>query len=597
MHFLINSNVRNNRGQAVAVSTFVIAIMLIAAAGLFGFELTRSTLAREQLKIACQAAAMAGAASMAGSDEADTKTMQMNAQSNAMQIFKRNFCLGMSLQNAQQGAGPSTPKAYDCYVNMQYVDPDTNNPVSLGDPKGKVLRIAATYGLKPAFDQFLHLPTLPLVVTASAGVPAMDVVMCFDVSGSIDDQTPVTFVKRVWDGKKTINYEITSSHGSPVGPLAQGKLYDVLGPQPTGTGTNATPPEDLVAAGLPDNRWPLYFSEYSGFGANAAPGLRGKANKGKKPGNAPVDPLDDGSGVGASTGSNYTFTDLVVNIDGKDVFGGISVDGYDFPDVGTLVEAARGNLEDKNVFKKSGAANGLKVSPQSGYQAKYFEYAKKNIHPLTDAQQAAITFFTILNNDTNAHFGLVSFSSQAGTTGPGPSAPMIDEFYPQGGTGTFPIPLVSLNPAIGATNYDQMISTIPTTTAYGGTNIGDSIHTAVAMLKSSARKGARKAIVLFTDGQPTAGGPLSGDPWSNARLAAQEAHDAGIPIYTIGLAQNKEIVPGEVSILNDSNKDPASGGVAGIAGGDGKFFLVTNQKYLRVTFENLARQFVQILRG
>jgi hypothetical protein len=600
--FTIGDTKRSNRGQAIAVSTFVIAVSFIAAAGLFGFELTRSTLAREQLKTACQAAAMSGASSMAGSDEKDTKVMQLNAIGNAMTVFKRNYCLGSSLANAQQTAGAAPqPKAKDCYVGMQYIDPDQGDKVvPLGDPKGKVLKISATYGLEPAFKDFLHLPTLPLTVSAKAGVPAMDIVMAFDVSGSIDDQTPVTFVKRVWTGSGAVTYQISDTYpGCAAGPLGQGKIYDVLGPQPTGSGCNATYPQDLLAAGLSDNRWPQYFSEATPFGGNAAPGLRGKANKGKKPGNAPptVDPDGTGNGGTSTTGMDHTFTDLVVNIDGKDHFGGMTADGYPFPDLATVVEAARGNLEDKDVFELSGAKTAVSVAPRKGYQDKYFEYAKKNIHPLGDAQQAAQTFFTILNNDTNAHFGLVAFSSQAGTTGPGPNWFNIDEFYPQGGKSNFPVPLVQLNPSNGKTNYDEISQALPTTTAYGGTNIGDSIHTAVNMLKSKSRPGARKAIVLFTDGQPTSGAPLSGDPWANARMAAKEANDEGIPIYTIGLAQNPEIVVGEKAILNDWNKNPADGGVAGIAGGDGRFFLVTDQKYLRVTFQNLARQFVQILRG
>jgi hypothetical protein len=612
---------RSSRGQAIAVSTFMIAVGVLAVAGLFGFELTRSTLAREQLKTACQAAAMAGASTMAGSDEKDTRVMQLNAMGNAMNVFKRNHCLGVSLANAQNTAADA-PKCdpYDCYVKMEFTDPDqAGKPVPLGDPKGKVLKITSTYGLQPAFHQFLRLPTVALQAGASAGVPMMDIVMAFDVSGSIDDQTPVTFVKRYWDAGGKVMYSINPTpSGCKAGPLAQGKLYDILGPRPTGTGTNALYPQDLLAAGLSDNRWPQYFSEFPGFGPHSARGLRGKnADKGTKPGNAPGssgngggddddDDDDDNSGPGSGpslppgpsgVGTSRTFTDLVVNIDGKDAFAGASEGGYDFPDLATLVEASRGNLENEKVFKASGASTSVTVQPRAGYQQKYIELARKHIHPLGDAQDAAKTFFTILNNDTNAHFGLVSFSTHAGNTGSGPNWFNIDEYYPQGGRSRFPTPLVELDPGNGVTKYDEIMQKIPTTTAYGGTNIGDSIHVAVQMLKSKARPGARKAIVLFTDGQPTSGGPLTQEPWANARAAAKEAKDAGIPIYAIGLAQNPEIIPGEKAILNDWDPNPGSGGVAAIAGNDGRFFLVTDQKYLRMTFQNLARQFVQIVRG
>ncbi|HEY9869269.1 MAG TPA: hypothetical protein V6D08_08895, partial [Candidatus Obscuribacterales bacterium] len=90
--------------------------------------------------------------------------------------------------------------------------------------------------------------------------------------------------------------------------------------------------------------------------------------------------------------------------------------------------------------------------------------------------------------------------------------------------------------------------------------------------------------------------PLDSDPWRNARKAAVECKKAGIPLYTIGLAQNPEIVPDEVAILNDTNADPSSGGMAAIAGNGGKFFLVTDANDLRRTFEHIARQLVQLVR-
>jgi hypothetical protein len=127
-------------------------------------------------------------------------------------------------------------------------------------------------------------------------------------------------------------------------------------------------------------------------------------------------------------------------------------------------------------------------------------------------------------------------------------------------------------------------------------NIGAALHKAVQTLKSDSRKGSVRAIVLFTDGQPSDGGPLDNDPWMNARKAAQEAREEGIAIYTIGLAQNPAIMPGEIDILNDTNKDPASGGVAAIAGNGGTFNLVTDSKKLRVAFEKIARRLVEIVR-
>lgn len=79
-------------------------------------------------------------------------------------------------------------------------------------------------------------------------------------------------------------------------------------------------------------------------------------------------------------------------------------------------------------------------------------------------------------------------------------------------------------------------------------------------------------------------------------MAAQKAQKAGIPIYAIGLAQTPAIVPSETAILTDQNSSPSAGGVSGIAGHGGKFFLVTKVSDLRLTFENLARQLVQLVK-
>jgi hypothetical protein len=75
-----------------------------------------------------------------------------------------------------------------------------------------------------------------------------------------------------------------------------------------------------------------------------------------------------------------------------------------------------------------------------------------------------------------------------------------------------------------------------------------------------------------------------------------KAKNKGIPIYTIGLAQVPSIIPGETQILNDTNNSPSTGGIAAIAGNGGKFWLVTSNANLRLTFENLARQLVQLVK-
>jgi hypothetical protein len=139
------------------------------------------------------------------------------------------------------------------------------------------------------------------------------------------------------------------------------------------------------------------------------------------------------------------------------------------------------------------------------------------------------------------------------------------------------------------------MNALPTTVATQATNIGDALNEAINQLTSHSRAGSKQAIVLFTDGEPTQGGPLNSDPFQNARAAASLANTRGIPIYTIGLAQTAAIIPSETAILNDTNSNASSGGVAAIAGHGGKFFLITSVSDMRLTFENIARQLVELV--
>lgn len=584
---------RPSNGQAMVVLGLILAVFAVMAVGLFGFEVSRMELAREQLRAACDSASLAAAATLANSDNVSTSSAQTQAMNTALTTFQQNEIIGVSLSGATIAtSSTAVPGANQGSLSFQFLDPHNNNqPVGLGDPRGKIIQVNGAFWVQPAFGQYLGLSSAPVRVSSLGGVPALDIALCFDVSASIDDQTPVTFVRRQWNpALAKVDYIVPPTRaGSPAGALAQGRIYDIVVPTPTGSSLDGLYPQNLSDANDTNkNSYPLHFSEKRGTGQ--ALGLRGATDAGSPPGNFPP-------GV-SGTGDQYTFTDMVVNIDGNLQFGGITSNGFDFPDIATVVEASRGNLETNALFTASKANTGLPatVQPKAGYQAEYQRLAAANIHPLGDAQSAAQQFLSVMNNNTDAHFCLVAFTSNAGTSANGTfRASKIDSNYAAGGTGNFPVPLIALNSAQTATNYSSAYNALTTTVAISGTNIGDAVNTAVTQLTRNSRPGAQKAIVLFTDGQPTSGGPLNNDPWINARRAAVAAKTAGIPVYCIGLAQNPAIVVGETSILNDTNADPNSGGIAAIAGNGGKFFLVTDVRNLRFTFENIARQLVQLV--
>jgi hypothetical protein len=588
----LRKQARRQTGQAMVVLGLVLSVFLVLVLGLFGFEIHRIELAREQLRAACDAASLSAAATLASSDNLNPTLAHTTAINTALTTFRENLVIGTALSAASQAASTNdVPSADQALLFFEFLDPHNNNAVvPLGDSRGKIIKVDGTFGLVPAFGKFLGINSTPVRTTSWGGVPNLDVVLCFDVSASIDDQTPVTFVKRQWDAGngKVIYTVVSTSAGAPAGALAQGKIFDILGPPATGSSVNALPPQQLTASNNGQSTYPLTFSERS----LASAGLRGATNAGSPPGNYPPGT--------AGTGTARTYTDLVVNLDGKDIFAGVTTaDGFAFPDLATVVEAARGNLEDDTVFTNSKANTGVPVTitAKAGYKAAYLKLAAANVHPLSDAQFAGQDFLTIMNTNTDAHFSIVTFTTDAGTSATDTyNTNNVDSTYGAGGNGSFPTPMIALNSTDGQTNYSTCSQALPTTVAISSTNIGDAVNTAVAQLKNNSRAGSKKAIVVFTDGQPTAGGPLDSDPWTNARKAASKAKTEGIPIYSIGLAQNAAIIPGETAILNDTNPDATSGGISAIAGNGGKFFLVTKVEDLRFTFENIARQLVQLVK-
>ncbi len=622
---------RNQLGAGIAVITLVICALLIGSLGFFSFEVIRHNTASDELRSACEAAALAAAAAMASSDSTDPTMTHNNAIAAAQETFRRNTILGkmltdvdttsMTRSNCDSFVAPNDKTA----IFVEFQDPNSsppNQPVTdLSSPNGRIVHVGAMFTNEPPFGKFLGIPSAPIRTGADGRVPQLDLVMCFDVSGSIDDQTPVTFVRRIWKATRNKNlgsaddatgggpgailYSVCPGRaGSPTpGGLAQGNIYDILHPSPIGTGVDGVPPQNLQDAdgGVNDRRYVFSVAmrtKDAAVLADAAP-----------PGNHPV---------GGDPYGQYDFSDMVVNIDGKKTFAGTSISSggvtYDFPDVATLVEAARGNLDTDAAFKSSKASDSVPagISFKPGYQAVYRLAALNNTQPIGAARDAALTFFQIMHNNTDAHFGLVAFSSSAssvpnGTRGPDQS---VSSNYSEGGSTTIPFPGIPLDSS--DTKLTDVLAAIPKTQADGSTAMADALDTAVNMLKKSSsqtRSGAKKAILMFTDGQPTV--PRVGSrSWTTI---ADTARTEGIAIYSVGLAQNKEIIPDECEHLNAkagktiNYKDPTTGvadsytptqeGMASVAGNNGQFFLVTDVADLRYVFENIARHLVQLVKG
>ncbi|MBI1272006.1 VWA domain-containing protein [bacterium] len=577
---------RDKAGLTMVVMMAVIALLILPVLGIFSFEVGRAMLAQEQLKHVCDAAALTAAASLASQDDSNPANSHAMAISAAVKLIKKNTIFGDSLTNTSVVSSFSgTLPVGDTEMIFIFQDPISRSIVPQGDPRGKVVKVKGHYGLLPAFGKFLGTGSYDVTAVSSSSVPKLDVILCFDVSGSIDDQTPVSCVRRKWSpAASKIVYDIPAGTAGP----AAGKIYDIINPAPTGSNLNGLEPQTLDKAYFNAG---LNFSEYlaSYYGTPGLRSLGGYPEVGRPPGNYPP-------GTAPTFDGFRAFTDVVVNIDGNRNFGGFTYKGYSFPDIATLVEASRGNLENGSVFASSKADTSVSVAPRTGYQAAYLEAARLRLQPLNDAKQAAKEFVEILNIDTESHFGFVAFDAFVG------SAPdstwnwiNLDQDVPYGENKAYPLPRVMLSDSSGDSRFAEVKTSIEKCVPLGATNIGLPLHEAVQNLKNKGRIGTAKAIVLFTDGQPTPpGGPLDSDPAVNARLAAVEARDAGIPVYTVGLATNPAIAVGQREILNDSNSNVSSGGIAGIAGHGGTFQQVDDSAELRRAFARIARHLTRL---
>ncbi|MBI2811627.1 MAG: hypothetical protein HYX67_12490, partial [Candidatus Melainabacteria bacterium] len=485
------NNPRSAKGQSMIALVMIVGLITLPLIGLFTFEVGRLHLAKQQLQNASDAAALAAVATLASEDNLNPQAAHIDAMQTALGIFKKNFVLSTQLsQTVIASSANIVPTNGSANIFFEFVNPLTMQVEPISSPNAKIVRVYSNFSTLTAFGKFLGIKDLNVNAISKGAVPQLDVIFCFDVSGSMDDQTPVTFVKRKWDQNKIV-YDVANAASGK----AEGKIFDVVQPGESGSSLNGAEPQLLDQAYWNSN---MQFTETLARDAGV-PGLRslnGYPDQGKPPGNCPPGTAPTWDGYNA-------FTDLVVNIDGLQTFSGCTFNGFRFPDRATLVEAARGNLENQTVYMQSKAYTAVSVSPQAGYQNAYQQAAAARLQPIKDAKDASTMFTDIINTDTDCHFGFVAFDGEIGTASNSTEDwYSIDQHIPYGPPKPFALPVVQLDPAPGNTNYATVNGAIKSCVALGSTNIGAAVDKAVQELKAHARPGSVKAIVLFTDGQP-----------------------------------------------------------------------------------------------
>lgn len=587
---MVKPKPRSQKGQALTALLMFLALFIVGPVAFLAYEFAMFDLCKQELKAAVDSAALAAGATVASSNSSDPLSAQISAVATAVNMFQQNSVIGYSLASATQSSDAEmTPSANQAQIYFQFLDPVSRQPVPMGSINGKIIQVTGAFGFTPTFAGYVGLGgPYTAFETSNGGLPMLDVILCFDISASMDDFTPVSIVDR-YESLTTNSYQI----------LAQGPLYTAFQcTSATGTALNASFPQEL---------------DSSGGAYKFSSAARGTNCGAKPPSLFP---------------STTSFTDVVVNLDGTNTMSAgttVTSNGtaFTFPanNIGLLVEASRGNLES---IATATAANvpylTWGVIPQPGWYAAYQQGALSLRHPLQDAISSAQNFFAIMNTACDVHFGLVTFSSNVGTSatqtctsdiGAGsignitdsPSSYKSNQFPSDPMSPNPPNPGIPLNPTAGTaySNYSTVNSAVSNLVQYGGTNIAGALNAAVNEMKSTSqggqglsRAGANKVIILFTDGLPTESS-LGGDPSHDARTVAATAETLGIPIYCIGLCLTSNLQSNQTAILTDQNNNATSGGIAGISGNGAQFFQATELSDLNGAFENVARALVQLV--
>ncbi|PWU00206.1 MAG: hypothetical protein C5B53_04425 [Candidatus Melainabacteria bacterium] len=623
-----SSRSRNRLGVGFFVLTFFVAVFVILPAGLLAFELARYNLLAQELSNVTDAAALAGSAAMVSAPRTlSLPSIHNLAIESALITFEQNsvgstkFSPSNVTLHANSLTSEPPKQPYQATLNVALLD-NQDNMQSVGSTLVKKLRVHSLYKDKPAFAYFLNLdPTMIVSATANGGLPKLDVFICFDASGSMDDQTEVSLLRRYWNAnERMVDYK----------RLANGTIYDLFKPPPTGTALNAFWPQNLSYGsygGQDANGSPWVFSEGPQPAANKMNRLRcakipkllannlpfksdnSLPEQGQPPGN--YDPKKPGNsgGNGVEPEANPTgYTDLIVKVPNNA--------GYLYPNLATCLEASRGNLESKKAFDQSRGGENTKINPElqgvtpkPGYYANYWTQVQQSSQPISDVRSIVLSFLDSVNQSADAHFGVDVFSDTAGEN-PGDywktTSCKIDGNYAAGGSDLFPTPLINLDQQSG--KYPEIISAFQGTSvgniegtpdnhrlaigATGKTNIAAPLHVAIEQLADSgkSRHQAKKAIVLFTDG-------VANEPFdiysanSAAMKEAQRACQAGIPIYTIGFSQNNDVKPLEDKLLGDG-KHGSGMGIAYASGNHATYTSVHTMKDLKDCFQTIARSLV-----
>ena len=501
---------RTKSGLSITVLIAFIGIFIIGPLSMFVFELSRYNLADQQLKNCVDLAALTAACSTTGSNATSASVTQTTAMNQAYYMFTQNSIFSYPLTTTPAysygTASPvMNPAANQAQLYFQFLNPQTKLPVAYGSDLGKILRVTGAFGFVPVTAKFTMIGAGPYVIVdqSDGGLPTLDVVLCLDLSASMDDFTNVSLVQRYQSSTGWNATTHTGGNGYSIATSApsngQGALYNVLGcSNATGCSFNATYPMDYFAQSQASSAGCTVGANYAAHGttnSSPAPSLQSV--------------FATGQGL---------YSDMVVNLDGSPLMSyGVTVTNangsFTFPaytvgdptgkGLGILVEASRGNLESTTAANNAHVPYGTwGITPKAGWFDAYYQtvmsaqtgfpvVSSSNPnpviplrHPIGDAIMAAENFFSVMNNDADVHFGLVCFGTAAGTSATSQTLnndgtstiyaltnyadnALPSNGYPPDGV-ICPNPMIALNPLPGPTNSNFSTVAPPPATSVNG---------------------------------------------------------------------------------------------------------------------------------
>lgn len=549
-------NYSRERGAVSAI--IAVLAVCVASIGFFAAEIWYAQLASAQLKNCCDAASIGAAAALASSKNTDNLSKQAyselsrrTAKALALKLFQNSSVVGSALNGVVEVPNVSNiADSLPCgkaAVSIKFL-----NASGMEAADGKRVAVSAAYGVRPLSGKLLGSNKYIVTASGHSAAAKLDLSFCLDDSASMATDTPIVMVRREWD-------PATSSI----------KYVDIYHGVAKKTGSQGIPEPTYLGANSPEQGWRTTFS----------PSLRGTTGDvGVPPGNYP--------NLSPYSASSNVFTDRLVNpntaADGS--FQPCAVDGYSFPDLATLVEAERGNLESLQLFKDSKADTAVKkVTPRAGYKEAYEKMALLKVEPFSQAKTEIKKFFEMMDTNTDSHFALIPFSQKAAASESDEQSDWrVSPAYPQGGKVNYPFNQVAF--AQTSSRYADVRSKIDTYHLHGGTRIQDSIDNSIALLNnhSQSRSDARKAILLFTDGDPTA--KKGEDAVQQCFDAAGRAKEKGIAIYAIGFLHGGR----------NSRSEATLQGIVDRGAPGGKLFVVQEVSGLHEVFRLISRQLVTL---